>query len=313
MTKFASTSMEDRDGQIWINGEMVNWRDAKFHMLAHTLHHGLGVFEGVRAYLSKDGRPAIFRLEEHTKRLFRSAHIMQIPLPYEESDLFDAQIEVMRRNSLEEAYLRPIVFYGGDRMGVSAQGNRVHVSIAAWLWENYLGETAKADGVKLKISSFTRHHVNSTMCKAKVCGHYVNSVLANQEAKQLGFDDAMLLDVHGYVAEATTSNVFVIIDGDVFTPPLHSVLAGVTRDSVIKLLEHSGIPCTERTMTRDDLYIADEIFLTGTASEITPVVEVDNRSIGGGRPGKVSKHAQELYFQAVRGEISDFHHWLTHI
>lgn len=303
-------SMEDRDGWIWLDGKLVPWRDARVHVLAHTLHHGMGVFEGVRAYRTEQG-PALFRLAEHTNRLLRSAHILQMKLPFSAQALSEAQCEVIRANQLEEAYLRPIAFYGGDAVGVSAKGNRVHVSIICWQWDAYLGADAKRTGIRVKTSSFTRHHINSAMPRAKACGYYINSMLANHEAVQHGYDEALMLDSSGYVAEGSTENLFIVRDGRLLTPDLSSVLEGITRDSIIQLAGDLGLVVKEQRLTRDDVYCADEAFFTGTAAEITPIRELDGRSIGSGEPGPVTQRIQTLYFDTVRGANLARADWLT--
>ena len=304
-----SPSMEDQDGWIWMDGALVPWREAKAHVLAHTLHHGVGVFEGVRAYRGAAGT-AIFRLGAHTDRFFRSAHILQMALPLTREALNAAQIETVRANGLQEAYIRPIAWYGGDRMGVSAQGNRVHVAVAAWRWDAYLGAEAAEKGVTLRTSSFRRHDANAVTAKAKASGLYINSVLAVQEAKQAGADDALMLDAAGHVAEASTSNVFAVVEGRLATPGRAAILEGITRDTVIVLARELGLDVREETLTRDALYVAEEIFMTGTASEITPVVALDGRVIGDGVPGPVTRAIQRAYRAAVSGE-SGHSEWLT--
>lgn len=306
-------SMEDRDGFIWMDGALTPWRDARCHVLAHTLHHGMGVFEGVRAYRGRDGTGAIFRLEEHTTRFLRSAHILQLRIPYTKAQLIDAHLQVMRANSLSECYFRPIAFLGGERVGVSAKGNSVHVAIATWTWDAYLGEHAQEQGIRIKTSSFTRHQVNAVMCKAKACGHYINSMLAHGEASALGFDDALLLDAHGYVMEGSTSNVFIVRDGRLYTPDLTSALEGITRATVMTLAEDAGLKVVEKRITRDEMYIADEAFFTGTASELTPIVSVDGRTIGTGAPGEITRQLQRTFFDTVRGAGPRSKDWLTQV
>ncbi len=303
-------SMEDRDGFIWMDGSLVPWRDARFHVLTHTLHHGLGVFEGVRAYKGKGGS-AVFRLDDHTSRFFRSAHILQMQLPLSKGDLSDAQREVIKANGLDEAYIRPIAFYGGDRMGVAARGNSIHLAIIAWQWDAYMGEKAQSEGIRLKTSSFRRHDANTVTSKAKASGLYINSVLANQEARQADFDDALMLDHQGCVAEASTSNVFLVRDGQIETPGREAILEGITRDSIVVLARENGLRVVERNITRDDLYCADEVFTTGTAAEITPVVDVDGRLIADGKPGTTTRLLQSAYFRAVRGTDENDRRWLT--
>lgn len=305
-------SMEDRDGLIWLDGELVDWRSARFHVLAHTLHHGMGVFEGVRAYPTDNG-PAIFRLADHTARFFRSAHILQMPIPFTPTELDQAQSEVIAANGLQGCYLRPIAFFGGERVGVSAKGNRVHVAIAAWAWDAYLGADAKENGIRLKTSSFSRLAVASVTGKAKACGHYINSMLANHEAVQQGFDEALMLDPQGFVAEGATENIFLVKRNRIWTPDTANILEGITRDSVIALARDMGIEVLEKRITRDDVYTADEVFLTGTAAEITPVKELDGRRIGSGEPGPVTRSIQRIYFDTVAGRNPARSAWLTHV
>jgi branched-chain amino acid aminotransferase len=303
-------SMEDQDGMIWLDGALVPWRAATAHVLSHTLHHGVGVFEGVRAYRTPGGTAA-FRLQDHTDRFFRSAHILQMALPLTREELTAAQLEAVRANGLDEAYIRPIAWYGGDRMGVSAQGNRVHVAVAAWRWDAYLGEGAQSNGIALRTSSFRRHDANSVTAKAKASGLYINSVLAVQEAKQAGADDALMLDTAGHVAEASTSNIFAVTGGRLATPGREAILEGITRASVMTLAADLGLPVAEERLTRDALYVADEIFMTGTASEITPVTALDGRVIGVGIPGPVTRAIQAAYADAACGRAPRYANWLT--
>jgi branched-chain amino acid aminotransferase len=306
-------SFADQDGYIWMDGEYVEWRDAKIHILTHTLHYGVGVFEGVRAY-STDKGPAMFRLHEHTARLFASAHIMAMKIPYDMDTLNDVQCEVFRRNDLESGYVRPIVYYGSEAMGLHAKTLKVHVSVAAWPWGAYLGEDAIQKGIRVKTSSFARHFVNSTMCKAKVCGHYYNSIMALQEAEAAGYDEALMLDSQGYVAEGSGENLFLVRKNKVYTPDLTSVLEGITRDTVITLIEDEiGIPVIEKRITRDEVYTADEAFFTGTAAEVTPIRELDDRTVGSGEPGEVTRRLQELYFDQVHGRREEHSDWLTYV
>jgi branched-chain amino acid aminotransferase len=306
-------SFADQDGYIWMDGEYVEWRDAKIHILTHTLHYGVGVFEGVRAY-STDKGPAMFRLHEHTARLFASAHIMAMKIPYDMDTLNDVQCEVFRRNDLESGYVRPIVYYGSEAMGLHAKTLKVHVSVAAWPWGAYLGEDAIQKGIRVKTSSFARHFVNSTMCKAKVCGHYYNSIMALQEAEAAGYDEALMLDSQGYVAEGSGENLFLVRKNKVYTPDLTSVLEGITRDTVITLIEDEiGIPVIEKRITRDEVYTADEAFFTGTAAEVTPIRELDDRTVGSGEPGEVTRRLQELYFDQVHGRREKHADWLTYV
>ena len=303
-------SMADRDGLIWLDGEMIPWRDAKTHVLTHTLHYGMGVFEGVRAYRT-DAGAAIFKLEEHTRRLYNSAHILNMPIPFTREELNEAQKAVVRENKLESAYLRPMCFYGSEGMGLRADNLKVHCMAAAWNWGAYLGDEGMNRGIRVRVSSYTRHHVNSVMCRAKANGHYINSMMALQEAQQDGFDEALLLDKDGFVMEGSGENIFLVNDGALITPDLTSALDGITRRSIIQLAGELGLPVTERRITRDEVYIADEAFFTGTAAEVTPIREVDNRTIGNGRRGPVTERLQSLYFDVVHGRSDDHLHWLT--
>jgi len=271
-------SLDDRDGVIWFDGEFVPWRDAKVHVLTHTLHYGMGVFEGVRAYKAQQGT-SIFRLKEHTDRLFRSAHIMNMLIPFDKDTINEAQRAVVRENNLETAYLRPMCFYGSEGLGLRADNLKVHVMIAAWSWGSYLGADGLEKGIRIKTSSFTRHHVNIAMCKAKANGQYINSMLALQEALSCGYDEALLLDPEGYVAEGSGENIFVVRDGVIYTPELTSALDGITRDTILRLAREFDFPLKEKRITRDEVYIADEAFFTGTAAEVTPIRELDNRTI----------------------------------
>ena len=303
-------SMADRDGFIWYDGKLVPWRDATTHVLTHSLHYGLAVFEGVRAYKTVDGT-AIFRLAEHTQRLFNSGRIYLMEIPYEKEQLMAAQREVVRANKLEACYLRPIAFYGSEKMGVSPKGAKVHVAIAGWPWGAYLGAEALEKGIRVKTSSFARHHINVTMARAKLSGTYANSILANQEATMDGYDEALLLDVDGFVAEGSGENLFVVKNGKLYEPELISALIGITRDSVITLANDIGIEVRAKRMTRDDVYIADEAFFTGTAAEVTPIRELDNRPIGNGECGPITKKLQSLFFDVVNGRNPKYKSWLT--
>ena len=303
-------SMADRDGFIWYDGTLVPWRQATTHVLTHSLHYGMAVFEGVRAYKTVDGS-AVFRLREHTERLMNSAHIYLMKLPYALDDLMAAQLEVVRANRLEECYIRPIAFYGSEKMGVSPRGAQVHVAIAAWPWGAYLGEDALEKGIRVKTSSFARHHVNVSMCRAKYSGTYANSILANLEATEDGYDEGLLLDVDGFVAEGSGENVFMVKDGRIYEPELTSALIGITRTSVIQLAGDLGYTVTARRITRDDLYIADEVFFTGTAAEVTPVREIDNRRIGSGLCGPVTMKLQKAFFDVVKGRNKKYKQWLS--
>ena len=305
-------SMADRDGQIWYDGKLVPWRNANTHVLTHSLHYGLAVFEGLRAYNTTRGT-AIFRLREHTERLLNSAHIYRMKIPYDRETLMAAQKEVVRANRLESCYIRPIAFYGSEKMGVSPIGNRVHVAIAAWPWGAYLGPEAIEKGIRVKTSSFARHHVNVSMCRAKYSGTYANSILANLEATDQGYDEALLLDVDGFVAEGSGENLFIVKNGEIFEPELTSALIGITRQSIITLAGEMGYSVVARRITRDDLYIADEAFFTGTAAEITPIRELDGQAIGAGSRGPVTALIQSKFFDVVNGRDTRFCHWLTYL
>ncbi len=303
-------SMADRDGVIWYNGKMVPWRDANTHVLTHTLHYGLGVFEGLRAYQTAQG-PAIFRLQEHTDRLFNSAHIFMMKMPYDKATLMQAQCDVVKQNKLTSGYIRPIAFYGAEAMGLSAKTLSTHVAIAAWPWGTYLGPEALENGIRVKTSSFTRHHVNINMCRAKSVTTYANSILANQEVGLNGYDEALLLDVEGYVAEGSGENIFIVKQGKIYTPDLTSCLEGITRASVIELAAEIGIPVIEKRITRDEIYCADEAFFTGTAAEVTPIRELDNRIIGAGKRGPITMQIQTMFFDCVKGRAKNHADWLT--
>jgi branched-chain amino acid aminotransferase len=303
-------SMADRDGLIWYDGKMVPWREATTHVLTHTLHYGMGVFEGVRAYKTDRGT-AIFRLQEHTDRLFRSAHILGMKLPFDKATIFEAQRAAVRENNLESGYLRPMAFYGSEAMGIAAKNLSVHVIVAAWPWGAYLGKEALEKGIRVKTSSFARHHVNVTMCKAKANGNYINSILAQQEAARDGYEEALLLDVDGFVAEGSGENVFIIRNGKLYTPDLTSALEGITRDTIVQLANEIGLPVIEKRITRDEVYCADEAFFTGTAAEVTPIRELDNRSIGEGTRGPITTRLQAMYFDCVTGKAPGHMEWLT--
>jgi branched-chain amino acid aminotransferase len=305
-------SMADRDGFIWYDGKLVPWRDATTHVLTHSLHYGLAVFEGVRAYKTVSGT-AIFRLKEHTDRLFNSALIYRMPMPYDKATLMEAHKEVVRSNRLESCYLRPIAFYGSEKMGVSPRGAATHVSIAAWPWGAYLGEEGMEKGIRVKTSSFTRHHVNVSMCRAKYSGTYANSILANMEATDDGYDEALLLDVDGFVAEGAGENLFVIKDGQIYEPEIASALVGITRATVHTLAKELGYSVISKRLTRDDIYIADEAFFTGTAAEVTPIRELDNRTIGSGSRGPITTRIQSLFFDVVNGKVPAHADWLSYI
>ena len=305
-------SMADRDGFIWHDGKLVPWREATTHVLTHSLHYGLAVFEGLRAYKTVDGT-AIFRLKEHTDRLFNSAHIYMMQMPYDKETLMEAHKEVVRANKLESCYLRPIAFYGSEKMGVSPKGAKVHVSIAAWPWGAYLGEDGLANGIRVKTSSYARHHVNVSMCRAKYSGTYANSILANMEATEHGYDEALLLDVDGFVAEGAGENLFVVKDGQIYEPEIASALVGITRATVIQLAKELGYEVKAKRLTRDDLYIADEAFFSGTAAEVTPIREVDGRQIGAGRRGPLTEKIQSLFFDVVNGRVPAHQDWLAKV
>jgi branched-chain amino acid aminotransferase len=303
-------SMADRDGLIWYDGKLVPWREATTHVLTHSLHYGLSVFEGVRAYKTVGGT-AIFRLAEHTERLFNSGRIYLMQIPYAKEEIMAAQREVVRANKLESCYLRPIAFYGSEKMGVSPKGAKVHVAIAAWPWGAYLGADALEKGIRVKTSSFARHHVNVTMSRAKFAGTYANSILANQEATMDGYDEALLLDVDGFVAEGSGENIFIVKNGKLYEPELTSALVGITRDSIITVAREFGVEVEARRLTRDDVYIADEAFFTGTAAEVTPIRELDNRAIGSGQCGPITKKLQTAFFDIVNGRNPKYKSWLT--
>ncbi|MBM3342535.1 MAG: branched-chain amino acid transaminase [Betaproteobacteria bacterium] len=303
-------SMADRDGHIWYDGKLVPWRNANTHVLTHSLHYGLAVFEGVRAYHSAQGT-AIFRLREHTQRLLNSAHIYLMKIPYSIEQLMEAQKEVVRANKFDSCYIRPIAFYGSEKMGVSPKGNTVHVSVAAWPWGAYLGADAIEKGIRVKTSSYARHHVNVSMTRAKYSGTYANSILANLEATEHGYDEGLLLDVDGFVAEGSGENLFMVKDGKIYEPELTSALIGITRDSVITLAREMGYSVSAKRITRDDLYIADEAFFTGTAAEVTPIREVDGRAIGSGQRGPITAKLQKAFFDVVNGKSPAHAEWLT--
>lgn len=305
-------SFSDRDGVIWMDGGLVPWREAKVHVLTHTLHYGMGVFEGVRAYKAGKGT-AIFRLREHTRRLFQSAHILGMKIPWSEEEVNRAQVEVLRENGLETGYLRPMAFLGSEGMGLRADNLSVHLSIAAWEWGAYLGEENLEKGLRVRVSSFSRHHVNVTMCRAKANGHYVNSMMALQEALATGYDEALLLDTNGFVMEGSGENLFIVRDGVIYTPDLTSALDGVTRRTVNRIITDEGFRLVEKRITRDEVYIADEAFFTGTAAEVTPIREVDERQIGEGRRGPVTERIQRRFFDAVHGRVPEYEEWLTYV
>ena len=305
-------SMADRDGLIWLDGEMVPWREAKTHVLTHTLHYGLGCFEGVRAYNTANG-PAIFRLKEHTDRLFRSAHILNMKMPFSKDEINEAQRAAVRENNLDEAYLRPMAFLGSEGMGLRADNLKLHVMVAAWSWPSYMSPEAKELGIKVRTSSYTRHHVNITMCKAKANGNYINSMLALNEAISGGAEEALLLDNEGYVAEGSGENIFIVRDGVLHTPELTSCLEGITRATIIDFARDLGLQVKERRITRDEVYVAEEAFFTGTAAEVLPIRELDGRQIGEGKRGPVTEKLQSMYFDAVKGKLDKRSEWLSHV
>jgi branched-chain amino acid aminotransferase len=303
-------SFSDRDGFIWYDGKMVPWREATTHVLTHTLHYGMGVFEGVRAYKTERGT-AIFRLQAHTDRLFRSAHIVGMKMPFDKDTINKATCAAVRDNKLESAYIRPMCFYGSEGMGLRADNLKVHMIIAAWSWGAYLGEEGQKNGIRVRTSSLTRHHVNITMCKAKANGNYMNSMLALREALSAGCEEALLLDPEGYVAEGSGENIFLIRDGVMYTPELTSALDGITRDTIFKLAADIGLPIREKRITRDEVYIADEAFFTGTAAEVTPIRELDGRMIGSGTRGPITEKLQAMYFDLVHGRSAKYSEFLT--
>ena len=304
--------MDDRDGVIWLDGEFVPWREAKTHVLTHTLHYGMGVFEGVRAYKTDTGT-AIFRLNDHTNRLFGSAHILNMPMPYDKETINKACLDSVKNNNLESAYIRPMCFYGSEGMGLRADNLKVHVMVAAWAWGSYLGNEGLEKGIRIKTSSFTRHHVNITMCKAKANGNYMNSMLALQEALADGYDEALLLDNEGYVAEGSGENIFIVRNGIMYTPDLTSALEGITRETIMQFAQENNILVKEKRITRDEVYVAEEAFFTGTAAEVTPIRELDNRQIGSGKRGPITEKLQKRYFDCVEGKLSEYQNWLSYV
>ena len=306
-------SMADRDGKIWMDGQLVEWRDAKIHVLTHTLHYGCGAFEGVRAYKTADGT-AIFRLKEHTERLFNSAKILRMQIPFTHEQVMAAQTQVVRENKLESCYLRPLTWVGSQKLGVSIKGNTIHLMVAAWPWGAYLGEDGMKNGIRVKISSYTRHHVNITMTQAKAVSNYTNSIMANQEATDDGYDEAMLLDASGFVSEGAGENVFVVKDGVVYTPDLSAgALNGITRNTVIHICKDLGLELVQKRITRDEVYIADEAFFTGTAAEVTPIRELDRIALGNGSRGPITEKIQSAFFDIVNGRNPKYAHWLTKV
>jgi len=306
-------SMADRDGKIWMDGELVEWREAKVHVLSHSLHYGCGAFEGVRAYKTDQGT-AIFRLQEHTDRLFNSAKILRMPMSLTKEQVNQAQRDVVKANQLESGYLRPLIWYGSEKLGVSPKGNKVHVMVAAWAWGAYLGEEGMARGIRVKTSSFNRHHVNITMTQAKAVANYANSIMANNEALEDGYDEALLLDSSGFVSEGAGENVFIVKDGKIYTPDLSAgALNGITRNTVFHIAADLGLEIVQKRITRDEVYIADEAFFTGTAAEVTPIRELDRVQIGIGSRGPITQKIQSAFFDIVNGRNPKYAHWLTRV
>ncbi len=304
--------MIQKTKKIWMDGKFVDWDKANVHILTHTLHYGLGVFEGIRCYETKNG-PAVFRLKEHVKRLFKSAHIFMLNSPFSEKEIEDAIVKTIRINKIKECYIRPMIYIGYGAMGLFPKGNPINIAIAVWPWGAYLGDEGLKKGIRIKVSSFVRNHVNSQMSRGKVCGYYVNSQLAKKEAISCGYDEALLLDTEGYVSEGSGENIFIVRDGKLKTTPLTSILEGITRDSVMKIARNAGIKVTEERFTRDELYISDEAFFTGTAAEVTPIREVDGRTIGKGKPGEITKQIQTIFFDIVKGRNKKYKSWLTKV
>jgi len=304
--------MIQKTEKIWMDGELVDWDNAMVHVLTHSLHYGLGVFEGIRCYETERG-PAIFRLKEHVRRLFNSARIFLMKIPFTEKEIEEAIVRTVEVNRIRECYIRPLVYIGYGAMGLYPKDNPIRVSIAVWPWGTYLGEEGITNGIRIKVSSFIRNHVNSSMTRGKVCGYYVNSQLAKKEAISCGYDEALLLDTEGYVSEGSGENIFIVRDGVLKTTPLTSILEGITRDSIIEIARNEGIRVVEERFTRDELYIADEAFFSGTAAEVTPIREVDGRVIGEGRPGKITRKIQSIFFDIVKGRNRDYDSWLTYV
>ena len=305
--------MDDRDGKIWMDGKLVDWRDAKIHVLTHTLHYGCGAFEGVRAYNTVNG-PSIFRLREHTERLFNSAKILRMKIPFTQDEVMKAQLDVIRENKLESGYLRPLTWIGSEKLGVSPKGNTIHLMVAAWAWGAYLGEEGLKRGIRVKTSSYTRHHVNITMTQAKAVSNYTNSILANTEAVDDGYDEALLLDASGFVSEGAGENIFVVKSGVVYTPDLSAgALNGITRNTVFAICEDLGLQVVQKRITRDEVYIADEAFFTGTAAEVTPIRELDRIELGSGSRGPITEKIQNAFFDIVNGRNPKYAEWLTKV
>jgi branched-chain amino acid aminotransferase len=304
--------MLSKTEKIWMNGKLVAWDEAKVHILTHTLHYGLGAFEGIRCYHTPNG-PAIFRLNEHVARLFQSAHIFMLDVPYTQEEIRQAIIETVRANNVQECYIRPLIYIGYGAMGLYPKGNPIDVSIAVWPWGAYLGDEALEHGIRVKTSSYIRNHVNSNMSRGKICGYYVNSQLAKKEAISCGFDEGVLLDTEGYISEGSGENIFIVRNGVLKTTPLTSILEGITRDSVIEIANDLGMPVMEERFTRDEIYISDEAFFTGTAAELTPIRELDFRKIGAGHAGPVTKQLQSVFFDVVKGRHGKYDSWLTYV
>ncbi|MBG6073336.1 MULTISPECIES: branched-chain amino acid transaminase [unclassified Polaromonas] len=310
----AAPSMENRDGKIWMDGQMVEWREAKIHVLTHTLHYGCGAFEGVRAYKLADGSTGIFRLEEHTERLFNSAKILRMKIPFTPQEVMDAQLAVVRENHLESGYIRPLTWIGSEKLGVSPKGNTIHLMVAAWTWGAYLGEEGMRRGIRVKTSSFTRHHVNITMIHAKAVSNYTNSILANMEATDEGYDEALLLDPQGFASEGAGENLFIVRKGVVYTPDSSAgALNGITRNTIFAICEDLGITIKEKPITRDEIYISDEAFFSGTAAEVTPIRELDRIDIGSGSRGPITEKIQAAFFDIVNGRNPKYASWLTKV
>jgi branched-chain amino acid aminotransferase len=305
--------MHDRDGKIWMDGELVDWRDAKIHVLSHTLHYGCGAFEGVRAYDTVNGT-AIFRLQEHTERLFNSAKILRMKIPFSQEEVNEVQRTVVRENNLKSGYIRPLTWIGSQKLGVSPKGNQIHLMVAAWTWGAYLGEDGMKRGIRVKTSSYTRHHVNITMTQAKAVSNYTNSILANMEALDDGYDEALLLDASGFVSEGAGENLFIIKGGVIYTPDLSAgALNGITRNTVFHIAKDLGLEIVQKRITRDEIYIADEAFFTGTAAEVTPIRELDRIEIGAGSRGPITEKIQSAFFDIVNGRNAKYAHWLTKV
>ena len=310
----AAPSMADRDGKIWMDGQMVEWRDAKIHVLTHTLHYGCGAFEGVRAYKMDGGGTAIFRLEEHTERLFNSAKILRMKIPFTPQEVMDAQLAVVRENHLESGYIRPLTWIGSEKLGVSPKGNTIHLMVAAWTWGAYLGEEGMRRGIRVKTSSFTRHHVNITMIHAKAVSNYTNSILANMEATDEGYDEALLLDPQGFASEGAGENLFIVRKGVVYTPDSSAgALNGITRNTIFSICKDLGVEIREKPITRDEIYISDEAFFSGTAAEVTPIRELDRIEIGSGSRGPITEKIQAAFFDIVNGRNPQYASWLTKV